>query len=97
MSSFGHAMQLTEPEEIKATLWKQASHPCTRVRWGTAQVIAAKRSRGHLLAQLRELPRWHEVSAVTIERPLVCPTGACDLGEATLDEGGNTPLGERSS
>ncbi len=59
-------MQSTDLEEIKAALWEQASHPCTRVRWGVAQVR----------------PRWHPVEAVTIERATLCPTGACDLEDA---------------
>jgi|GEM_PF-1347792 len=74
-------MQSTDVEEIKAALWEQAYHPCTRVRWGVAQVMAIKRSKGQLLALLRGRGRWHPVEAVTIERPPVCPTGACDLNE----------------
>ncbi len=72
-------MQSTDLEEIKAALWEQAYHPCTRVKWGTAQVMAIRRSKGQLLAQLRGMNRWHLVEAVTIERPRLCPTGACDL------------------
>ncbi len=72
-------MQLTDLEEIKAALWEQAYHPCTRVSWGVAQVMAVKKSRGQLLVQLRGRARWYPVEGVTIERPLVCPTGACDL------------------
>ena len=72
-------MQSQDLEEIKAALWEQASHPCTRVGWGVAQVMAVRKSRGQLLVQLRGLSRWYPVPAVTIERPLVCPTGACDL------------------
>jgi hypothetical protein len=49
-------MQSTDLEEIKAALWEQASHPCTRVRWGEAQVMAVKRSKGQLLALLRGAP-----------------------------------------
>jgi hypothetical protein len=52
-------------------------------QWGTAQVMAARRSKGQLLVQLRGLSRWHTVDAVTIERPLVCPTGACDIEDGT--------------
>jgi hypothetical protein len=78
-------MQSTDLEEIKAALWEQASHPCTRVSWGVAQVIAIRRRKGQLLAQLRGRGRWHPVEAVTIERPRLCPTGACDL-EAELGE-----------
>jgi hypothetical protein len=76
-------MQSTDLEEIKAALWEQAYHPCTRVKWGTAQVMAIRQSKGQLLVQLRGLARWYPVSAVTIERPRLCPTGACDLYEQT--------------
>lgn len=76
-------MESTDLEEIKATLWEQASHPCTRVTWGVAQVMAARKRRGQLLVQLRGRKSWYEVSAVTIERPRLCPTGACDLEDGT--------------
>jgi hypothetical protein len=76
-------MQSTDLEEIKAALWEQAYHSCTRVRWGVAQVMAVRCSRGRLLVLLRGRGRWHPVSAVTIERPRLCPTGACDLYEET--------------
>ncbi|GAC1669985.1 MAG: hypothetical protein PVS3B3_39850 [Ktedonobacteraceae bacterium] len=76
-------MQSTDLEEIKAALWDQASHPCTRVRWGVAQVMAVKRSRGKLRALLRGQSRWYPVERVSIERPRLCPTGACDLEEGT--------------
>jgi hypothetical protein len=46
-------VQSTDLEEIKAALWEQASHPCTRVSWGTAQVMAARYRRGELLVLLR--------------------------------------------
>jgi hypothetical protein len=62
-------MQSMDLEEIKAALWDQASHPCTRVRWGVAQVMAVKRSKGQLLALLRGRPQWYSVEAITIERP----------------------------
>ena len=75
-------MQSIDLEEIKAALWEQASHPCTRVSWGTAQVMAARYSRGQLLVQLRGWRRWTPVEAVTIERATLCPTGACDLEDA---------------
>jgi hypothetical protein len=51
------------------------------VRWGVAQVMAVRRSKGQLLVQLRGQGRWYLADAVTIERPRQCPTGACDLGE----------------
>jgi hypothetical protein len=43
------SVQTTDLEEIKAALWEQASHPCTQVSWGVAQVMAVRRSRGQLL------------------------------------------------
>lgn len=46
-------MQSTDLEEIKAALWEQASHPCTQVSWGVAQVMAIRKSRGQLQALLR--------------------------------------------
>jgi hypothetical protein len=46
-------MQSTDLEEIKAAIFEQAYHPCTRVSWGVAQVMAVKRSKGQLLVQLR--------------------------------------------
>ncbi len=76
-------MQSTDLEEIKAALWEQAFHPCTRVRWGVAHVMAVKHRRGQLLVLLRGWRRWYPVEAVTIERPLICPTGACDIVEVT--------------
>ena len=75
-------MQSTDLEEIKAALWEQAYHPCTRVRWGVAQVMAIRRRKGQLLALLRGRERWYPVEGVTIERPRQCPTGACDLEDA---------------
>jgi len=48
-----------------------------------AQVMAVKRSKGQLLVQLRGRARWYPAKAVTIERPLLCPTGACDLEDGT--------------
>src|SRR5437764_8232413 len=78
----GH-MQSTDLEEIKAALWEQASHPCTRVSWGVAQVMVVRSSRGQLLVLLGGRPCWYPVEAVTISRPRPCPTGACDIEEAT--------------
>ena len=75
-------MQATDLEEIKAALWEQASHPCTRVRWGEAQVMAVRHNKGQLRVMLRGLSRWYPVESVTISRPRFCPTGACDLAEA---------------
>jgi hypothetical protein len=74
-------MQSTDLEEIKAALWEQAYHQCTRVSWGVAQVMAVRRRKGQLLALLRGRERWYVVSEVTIERPAVCPTRSCDLEE----------------
>jgi hypothetical protein len=75
-------MQSADLEEIKAALFEQAFQGCTRVSWGAAQVMSVKKSLGQLLALLRGRSRWYEVSAVTIERPRQCPTGACDLEDA---------------
>jgi hypothetical protein len=73
-------MQSTDIEEIKAALWEQSQHSCTRVKWGMAQVTAIRKSKkGSLQALLRGWGRWYSVESVTIERPKVCPTGACDL------------------
>jgi hypothetical protein len=72
-------MQSVDLEEIKAALWEQAFHVCTRVSWGTAQVMAVRKKRGQLLVLLRGFSRWHLVESVTISRPRLCPTGACDL------------------
>jgi len=76
-------MQSTDLEEIKAVLWEQASHPCTRVSWGVAQVMVVRSSQGQLLVLLRGRPRWYPVEAVTISRARHCPTGACGIEEAT--------------
>ena len=47
-------MQSIDLEEIKAALWEQSHHPCTRVKWGMAQVMAVTKSKkGHLQALLR--------------------------------------------
>jgi hypothetical protein len=72
-------MQSQDIEEIKAALWEQAYHPCTRVSWGMAQVMAVKRSKGQLQVQLRGRARWYPAEAVTIEYPGLCPTEACDI------------------
>jgi len=77
-------MQSTEIEEIKAALWEQSQYPCTRVRWGVARVMAVRKGKkGQLQALLRGWERWYPVESVTIERPSQCPTGACDLEDAT--------------
>ncbi len=76
-------MQSTNLEEIKAALWEQAYHQCTRVSCGVAQVMAVRKSKkGHLQALLRGWGRWYPVESVTIERPRQCPTGACDIESA---------------
>jgi hypothetical protein len=51
-------MQSTDLEEIKAALWEQAYHSCTRVSWGVAQVMAIRRRKGQLLTLLRGRERW---------------------------------------
>ena len=76
-------MQSTDLEEIKAALWEQAYHPCTQVKSRVAQVMAIRRSKGQLRVQLRGWRCWYLVEAVTIERPNLCPTSACDLEETT--------------
>ncbi len=76
-------MQSTNLEEIKAALWEQAYHQCTRVSCGVAQVMAVRYSKkGRLQALLRGWERWYPVESVTIERPRQCPTGACDIESA---------------
>jgi hypothetical protein len=76
-------MQSQDVEEIKAALWLQAFHGCTRVNCGHCQVMAVRRRKGQLLALCRGWGRWTPVEAVTIERPKHCPTGACDLDAAS--------------
>ena len=78
-------MQSTDLDEIKAALWEQSHHPCTRVIWGIAQVMAVRHSKkGELQALLRGWgANWCLVENVTIERAALCPTGACDLDDAT--------------
>ena len=46
-------MQSADLDEIKAAIFEQAYHLCTRVSWGMAQVMAVRRSKGQLLVQLR--------------------------------------------
>jgi hypothetical protein len=67
-------MQSTDLEEIKAALWEQAYHPCTRVSWRMAQVMAVKRSKGHPLVQLRGRARWYPAEAVTGDQAEAVPT-----------------------
>ena len=76
-------MQSTELEEIKAALWLQAFHGCTQVRYPLGQVMAIRRRKEHLLAMCRGWGRWYPVEGVTIKRPRQCPTGACDIEDAT--------------
>ncbi len=75
-------MQSTDLEEIKAALWLQAFHGCTRVSCPLGQVMAVPRRKGQLLALCRGRGRWYPVEGVRIERPSICPTGACDLERA---------------
>jgi len=79
-------VQSTDLEEIKAAIFEQAYHPCTRVSWGVAQVMAVRCRKGQLLALLRGQGRWYPVESVTISRPRLCPTGACDLEDENPDE-----------
>ncbi len=75
-------MHSTDIEEIKAALWEQSHHSCTRVKWGVAQVMAVRKSKkGCLQALLRGWDGFRPVDSVTIERLRLCPTGACDLDE----------------
>jgi hypothetical protein len=76
-------MQSADLDEIKAALWDQATHPCTQVRWGVAQVMAVRCRKGQLLALLRGRRNWYPVESVTIERPRRCPTGSCDLEDVS--------------
>jgi hypothetical protein len=85
-------MQSIDLEEIKAALWEQATHPCTRVSFGTAQVMAIRRRKGQLLVLLRGRSCWYPVEAVTISRPRLCPTGGCSLEDVTdVHMGGDKP------
>jgi hypothetical protein len=63
-------MQSTDLEEIKAALWEQAYHPCTRVSWGMAQVMAVRRSKGYLLVQLRGRSRMGTTPSTQPASPL---------------------------
>ena len=76
-------MQSAQIEEIKAALWEQAFYGCTRVSCQMGQVMSVKRSKGQLLALLSGWGRWYPVEEVSIERPSVCPTGACDIEDGT--------------
>jgi len=77
-------MQSTDLEEIKAERWEQSHHPRTQVKWGMAQVMAVRKSKkGHLQVLLRGWGRWFPMASITIERPGMCPTGACDLEDTT--------------
>src|SRR6266487_388422 len=77
------AMQSTQIEEIKAALWEQAFHGCTQAKCPPGPGTAARHRKGLLVALLRGRGRRYPVEAVTIERPPVCQTGACDLEDAT--------------
>jgi hypothetical protein len=66
-------MQSADLEEIKAAIFEQAYHPCTRVSWGMAQVMAVRRSKGQLLVQLRGRGRWYPVEAVTGDQAEALP------------------------
>ena len=76
-------MQSTDIEEIKAALWEQAFHGCTQVKCPLGQVMAVRCRKGQLLALLRGRGRWYPVAEVSIERPRLCPTGACDIEDGT--------------
>jgi hypothetical protein len=77
-------MQSTDLEEIKAALWEQAYHPCTRVSRGMAQVMAVKRSKGQLLVQLRGRGRWYPAEAVTRDQAEAVPNRCLRSRRGTL-------------
>lgn len=76
-------MRSKDVEEIKAALWEQAFLECTQVKCPMGQVMAIRRRKGQLLALIRGREHWYDVSEVTIERPMLCPTGACDIEGTT--------------
>ena len=76
-------MQSKDVEEIKKALWEQAFLGCTQVGCPIGQVMAIRRRKGLFLALIRGRVGWYDISGVTIERPVLCPTGACDLEDGT--------------
>jgi len=76
-------MQSQDVDEIQAALYEQAFHGWSKVSCPAGQVMAIRKRKGQLRALIRGLGRWYDVPAVTIERPPRCPTGACDLEDAT--------------
>jgi hypothetical protein len=76
-------MQSSNIKEIKAALWEQALLGWSRVSCPIGQVTEIRRRKGLLLALIRGRGRWYPVEGVTIESPLLCPTGACDLEDGT--------------
>ncbi len=76
-------MQSNDLEVIKAALWEQAFLGCSKVRCPLGQVTAVRCRKGLLQVLIRGWGRWCEVSDITIERPVLCPTGGCDLEDGT--------------
>jgi hypothetical protein len=72
-------VQSKDIEEIRAALWEQAYLWCSKVSCLIGQVMAIRKRKGQLLALVRGRGHWYPVEGVTIERPLLCPTGACNL------------------
>ena len=79
-------MQSKDVQEIKTALWEQAFLRYTQVRCPRGQVMAIRRRKGQLLALIRGRGRWYDVSEVTIERPLLCPTGAYDIEDGVVND-----------
>ena len=74
------SLHSTNVRQIKAALVEQAFHGTTQVRCPWGQVVAVSRWKGQLRVMIRGWRRWYPVSGVTIERLVLFPTGACDLG-----------------
>ena len=72
-------MHSTNVRQIKAALVDQAFHGTVQVSCLWGRVVAVSRWKGQLRVMIRGWGRWHPVESVTIERPLLCPTGACGL------------------
>ena len=76
-------MQSTDLEEIRVRAVGASVSSVYTGEVGRGAVMAARKSRGQLLVLLRGRGRWHPAESVTIERPRLCPTGACDLEDGT--------------
>ena len=73
-------MQSRDLEEIQAALYEQAFHGCSKVSCPAGQVMAIRKRKGQLRVLILGLGRWYSVEGVSIERPKLCPSGACDIG-----------------